>query len=240
MDPNNSAPPAGSPAASPAGGGATPPAGGDASPPAATRPDWLPEAHWDPQAGIKPEFGQVFNELSTFHKTETERQAALKARKPDDIKFEIKLPETVKVPEGMKVEIDPKDPRIPMIRQLALDHGLDQGVIDKLIALDAQMKIEGHTAETQRIAAEDLKLGANVKERKDAVSNWAKGLRDRNELSADEYEEIRLTATTAAGVTALEKLIAKSSGAVPGQGGHQPAPQTPPATVEQRWYGQKG
>jgi hypothetical protein len=83
-----------------------------------TRPAWLPEAHWDARGGLKPEFGAHYRELTSFHKTETERQTALKARQPDDIKVEVKLPEGVKPPDGMQLKIDEKDPRIPALRDL--------------------------------------------------------------------------------------------------------------------------
>lgn len=202
----------------------------------------MPEAHWDATAnGINLDtLGQHYGELSTFHKTQTEAQAALKARKPEDIKLQIKLPETVKVPDGMKVEIDDKDPRLPVVRELAIKHGWDQDTIDAIATLDAQFKIEQHNAEVERVKAEDTKLGEKGGERKSAVSAWAKGLLDRKEISDGEYEELKLTATTAAGVTVLEKIIAKSNGAVPGAAGSPPAPPAPPTTVEQRWYAQKG
>lgn len=196
--------------------------------PAVTRPEWLPESHWDTTANtIKPEFGTHYNEVATFHKTETEKAQALAARKPEDIKFEIVLPETVKVPDGMQLKIDDKDPRVPVLRDLAVKHGLSQDVITSLVALDAQMQIEGHAAEQSRIAAEDQKLGANAKDRKAAAGNWLKGMKDRGELTAEEYEASRAYATDASTVTFLEKLMAKASGAVPG---NVPAPPpVPPA-----------
>jgi hypothetical protein len=197
----------------------------------------VPGEYLDARGGLKPEFGTHYTEVANFHKTETERVAALKARKPEDIKFEIELPDTVKVPEGVKVQIDEKDPRLPLVRELALQHGWDQGTVNALATLDARMKIEAHNAEVTRIEAEDKKLGDKVKERKDAVSAWAKGLLDSKTITQDEYEEVRMTAATAAGVTLLEKLIAKSNGSVPGTGGGQqpqPAPEQKP--MEQRWY----
>jgi hypothetical protein len=228
------------PAPSPAATSLIPPVA-DAAPAAGARPEWLPEAHWDPTAStIKPEFGQHYAEVSTFYQTETEKRAALAARKPEDIKIEIKLPETVKVPDGMEIKIDESDPRVPIIREMAIKNGWDQDQINELVALDAQQKIAAHAAEQARVAAETAKLGDNAKDRIAAATNWAKGLRDKGDLTADEFEEIRMTATTAAGVSALEKLIAKSNGAVPGTGGHMPAPGHAPKTVEERWYGQKG
>ena len=230
----------------PPAGGTPPAAGGDGGagsppPPTATRPDWLPEAHWDAQTNaIKPDFGAHYNELATFHKTQTEAQAALAARKPDDIKFEVKLPDTVKVPDGFQVTLDDKDPRLPLLRDLAVKHQWSQETVDSLVALDAQQKIAAHTAEMERIAAEDAKLGANGKARKEAVATWAKGLFDRKEISEDEYQEIRSTAAFAAGVTLLEKLIAKATGGIPGAGG-TPSSQPKPADLpmENRWYSQQ-
>lgn len=230
-------PPAGAP---PAG---TPPAGGAPPGPAPqTRPEFIPETYWDPQAGLKSEFGTHYTELANFHKSETEKAAALKARKPEDIKLELKLPDTVKVPDGVKVQIDEKDPRIPILRDLALQNGWSQETVNAIVALDAQSKILSHNSEVERIAAEDKKLGDNGKARKDAVQSWAKGMLDKKEIDQGEYEEIRLTAATAAGVTLLEKIIAKASGQVPGTGGNPPAPPKPQdQPIEQRWYGeQKG
>ena len=86
------------------------------------------------------------------------------------------------------------------------------------------VRTNADTPEQTRIAAEDAKLGANASDRKAAVGNWLKGMKDRNELSADEFEAVKVYAVDAAAVTALEKIIAKAAGAVPG---HQPPPPAP-------------
>jgi hypothetical protein len=234
--PGGGAPPPGAGAGD--GGGAPPPAGGS-PPPVATRPEWLPEAHWDSAANsIKPDFGTHYAEVSAFHKTQTEAQAALAARKPEDIKIEVKLPDTIKVPDGLQVQINEKDPRVPVLRELALKNNLSQDVINSLVALDAQQQIAAHTAEQIRIAAEDAKLGANAKDRKTAVDNWLKGMKDRSEITADEYEAVRVYAIDATAVTALEKIIAKATGAVPGHTPGNP-PKPADAPMESRWYQQK-
>jgi hypothetical protein len=210
-----------------------PPGPGDA----VQRPEWLPEAHWDQDASsIKPEFGAHYAELTSFHKTATERDAALKARKPEDIKLEVKLPETVKVPDGFQIKIDEKDPRVPLLREVAIARNLDQDAIDDLVAIDAQMKIAAHAQEVERVKAEDAKLGANGPQRKEAITNWAKGLLDAKKITADEHDELRMTAATAAGVSLIEKLMAQASGSV---AGHEPTPppKAPEPTVTDRWYG---
>jgi hypothetical protein len=226
------------PAPAPAPPPAPAPSPTPAPPPASvSRPEWLPEAHWDQTANtIKPEFGQHYAEVSTFYQTETEKRNALAARKPEDIKFEVKLPETVKVPEGMDLKINEADPRVPIIREMAIKRGWDQDTVNELVALDAQQQIAAHAAEQTRIAAADAKLGANANERKAAVGNWLKGMKDRNELSGEEYEAVKVYATDAETVTALEKIIAKASGSIPG---HAPGNPPPPAQVPQaeRWYG---
>jgi hypothetical protein len=185
---------------------------------------------------MKPEFGQHYSEVANFHKTETERLAALAARKPEDIKFEVKLPETVKVPDGMDIKINDKDPRVPILREMAIKRNWDQDTVNELVALDAQMQIQNHAAEQTRIAAEDAKLGSNAKARKESVGNWLKGLKDRNEFSAEEYEAVRVYATDAAAVSALEKIIAKANGSVPGAGGGDPPQKPAEVPMAKRWY----
>lgn len=213
---------------------APPPADGQQT---ATRPEWLPESHWDGAANsIKlDDFGKHYAEISTAHKTYTEQQAALAARKPEDIKIEVKLPETVKVPEGLQIKIDEKDPRVAFVRGFALENGLSQEAVNKLVALDAQMQIEHHAAEIARVTAEDAKLGANAAQRKQAVGNWLKGLKDSSVFSADEYEAVRVYANDAASVSALEKIIAKANGSVPA---HTPAtpPSPQPKSLAERMY----
>lgn len=209
--------------------------------PAAERPAWLPENHWDAEKStIKDDFGAHYAELQNFHKSETERQAALKARKPEDIKFDpAALPQDISEEAkklGLKVTIDEKDPRIPAIRQIAVEAGLDQDVVNKLVAMDAKLKLQQTSAEIARITEEDKKLGANKDTRKQAIATWIDGLKAAKTLSEEEAQELRLTAVTAAGVTALEKIIAKAAGTIPGN--QPPAPPPPPApkSLAERLY----
>lgn len=228
------APPAGSP---PPAAGGTPDAG---QPPAPTRPEYLPEQFWDGETNaVKPEFGAHYTEIANFHRTETERLAALNARKPEDIKLELKLPEGLKVPDGIEVKIDENDPRVPLIRAIAVKNGLTQDAVNELVALDAQIKIEAHNAEAARIVSEDAKLGANGKARKDAIGNWLKGALERNEITAEEHKDASELMTYASTVTLFEKLIAKANGVVPGNGGGNPPaqPAQDQVPITQRWYG---
>lgn len=214
---------------------AAPAAAAPATPAPVERPAWLPEAHWDTTASaIKPEFGEHYAQLKSFADAEATRKAQL-PQKAEDYKIEVKLPPEVKIPDGMELRINEKDPRVPIIREMALKHGWDQNTVNDLVALDAKMQIEQRTADITRVAAEDAKLGANAQPRKAAVSNYLKGMKDRGEISAEEHDAVRSYATDALTVTALEKLIAKANGSVPGhQQGNPPPPQ--PKTFAERMY----
>lgn len=214
------------------------PAPSPAPAPAAARPEYVPESFWDAGTNaVKPEFGAHYTELATFHKTQTEAQAALAARKPDDIKIEAKLPEGVKPPDGLEIKINENDPRIPVLRDLAIRNNWTQDTVDALIQFDIQQQIEAHNLETQRVAAEDQKLGANAKERKDAVGNWLNGLKTAGKLTAAEHEAMAIYATDAATVAALEKIIKLANGTVPGAGDPPPPPKPAAQTMQDRWYG---
>jgi hypothetical protein len=208
-----------SPAPTPAPAAPTP----APEPVALVKPEFLPADYWDEKAGIKTdEFAKHYGELTAAQQKLAERAPPAK---PDDYKIEVKLPDTVKVPEGMT--FDPsKDPRLPVLRQVAHELGLTNTEVNRLVALDAELAIQNHTAEQARVAEETKKLGEKATDRIAAVTNWAKALQTKGDLSADEFNEIRMTASTAVGVTALEKLMAKAAGTVPG---HVP---TPPPKVE--------
>jgi hypothetical protein len=143
---------------------------------AATRPGLAAGILFRPEGRHQAdEFGTHYAEVATFHKTFTEQQAALAARKPEDIKIEVKLPDTVKVPDGMELKIDPKDPRVPL-RAMAIKNGWSQEQVNDLVNFDAQQQIAAHAAEQTRVAAEKQKLGANGDDRLKAPSAWVKGV----------------------------------------------------------------
>lgn len=150
----------------------------------------------------------------------------------EDYKLDIgKLPADVKLPDGMQLKIDDKDPRLPLARAFAREAGLDQNQFSRLLQLDALAKINAYHAETARLGEEMKKLGDKGQERLAAADRWLKTLG----LSDKEYAEMSMTATTAAGVTAIEKLMAKAAGSVPANTGEQPPPK-PTGRIEDRLY----
>jgi hypothetical protein len=231
--------PSASAPAAPASAAAAPaaaPAASAEAPAAATRPEFLPEQFWDDKAGaIKTdEFAKHYGEVTANAQKLSERMAAVPPN-PEGYKVELKLPEGTKIPEGIK--FDPaKDPRTPVLLKVAHELGWTNNDVNRLVTLDAEFALANHAAEQARIGEENKKLGDNANARVAAVTNWVKGLAEKGDLTADELTEIRMTATTAAGVTALEKLMAKATGGIPG---HVPNtdPKPAPTTIEQRWYG---
>lgn len=209
-------------------------------------PDGLLPKYWDATTGavqVEP-LVKDFAELATSHQAETERKAALAARKPEDIKFEVKLPDTVKVPLGadgkpLAIGINKDDPRIPVIRDLAIKNGWDQGTVDALVALDAEQQIQNHFAEQARVAAEDKKLGEKAPERKAAIGNWLKGATERGVFTAEESKALSEYAIDAPTITAFEKLIAQANGSVPGNTDTSRQPKPADVPIWERFYPEK-
>jgi hypothetical protein len=211
-----------------------PPAGG--APP--TRPEQVPETYWDSTTGLKPEFFTHYGEVATFHKTETEKRAAIPAS-PDAyvLEGEINLPETVKVPNGedgkpLKFAVNKDDPRIPMVRAFAHQFGLPQDAVNSLVALDAQMQIAEINAAAETRAAEQKKLGANFPTRKTAVETFLKGAMTGDQAAKDaKYHALLPFVGNAAAFEAVEDLIARATATgVPGKGPGDP----PPPKVEEK------
>lgn len=110
------------------------------------------------------------------------------------------------------VELDAESPLISQFTELAKEAGMNQDMANKLV----NMFVEGQyadslgadEAETARQAEEMAKLGDNAAQRVNNIENWAKA-----NLTPEQVEGLTEMATTAASVTAIEALIAKSKNA---------------------------
>lgn len=187
----------------------TPPAaGGEAQPPA--RPEGLPDQYWDATANaVKvPDLVKSWSEADAFRKAETER---LSKRPESADKYELRLPETMKLPDGAKFEIDNTSPLAVEFRSIAHAAGLDQPTMEKLIGIYAEEQLgvgERHVkAEEERARGEVAKLGENGQARIDATGAWLEA-----NFTADEASALKHAGISAAGVMALEKLIEKAGG----------------------------
>ncbi len=201
-------------------------------------PEGFPEQFWDKQSGAPklPEFVKSYNEAATFKTQHEQTLATLKARKPGDIKLEYKLPDTVKVPKGLELKIDEKDPRVDMVRQFAVKHALPQEVVSELIALDAQGQIAEFEAIEAEHQAEMAKLGQNGPDRVKAVETFLKAT-----VEQGEYEALKGLLVNAAAFSAVEKLIAKATTQrIPPNDPPNPNPTPPPKPrLADRLYGQQ-
>lgn len=167
------------------------------------------------------DFGKHYGEIAANAAKYAERAAAV-PEKPEGYKVELKLPDDVKLPDGVK--LDPaKDPRLPMLLQVAHKRGWSNDDVNELVALDAQLAISAVNAQATRVLAEDKKLGEKAIERRAAVANWLKGQKD---FTADEIGMVNAETLDAAGITLIEKLMAKVNGSIPG---HVPTPPPQPA-----------
>lgn len=236
------------PGATPAAGSAPPGSPPPSPPPAGSappvRPEQVPETYWDSTTGLKPEFFTHYGEVATFHKTETEKRAAIPAT-ADAYVLEgpIKLPETVKVPNGedgkpLQFAVNKDDPRIPMVRAFAHQFGLPQEAVNQLVALDAQMQIADINAAAETRAAEAKKLGANFPTRKTAVETFLKGAMTGDQAAKDaKYHALLPVVGNAAAFEAIEDLIARATATgVPRNHGDPPPPKAPEKPLVQAMF----
>lgn len=113
----------------------------------------MPETAWDAQANAPKldELGKTFTELATFHKSETDRLAALPQRAEQ---YAIKIPESIKPPDGMKIEPLPADhPMVMAARDFALKNRLPQEAFNELVAFEAKMKVDAFNAAAAKAKA---------------------------------------------------------------------------------------
>src|SRR5262249_4509605 len=108
----------------------------------AQMPAGLPEQYWDAQAGqVKmTELMADYGEAARLKAEHDERIAALPA-KPEDYRIEGKLPDGYLVPAGFEPKVDPKDPRIGPLRELAHKQGWSQEMVSDLIGMDLQAQV---------------------------------------------------------------------------------------------------
>jgi hypothetical protein len=197
----------------------------------AQRPEGLPDQYWDSDAGSvrMTELMADYGEAARLKADHDARIAALPA-KPEDYKMEGALPEGFMVPHGFEPKVDPKDSRIPALREFAHKHKLSQEAVSKLIGLDLQAQVAQHLEADAAIAAEMQKLGENAKARIKAVESAL-----ATHLDEAEFEAMRPYVNTAAAVSALEKILAKLP-KLPKNGGLPPPPERP----ADKFYAKRG
>jgi hypothetical protein len=120
---------------------------------------------------IEDKFGERVNGLAAFRAEQEARKQGL-PQSPD--KYEIKLPEGFKAPEGMQFEFKTDDPVLAQFREIAHKRGLDQETFSEALGAFAANKLAEHQAITTGRQAEMEKLGATGPQRLEAVETWLK------------------------------------------------------------------
>lgn len=187
----------------------TPPSPPNPNEPAA-RPEGLPDAYWDAEkntlkvdpAALVKDLKQR-DELLAFKSADDSRKLTLPDA-PD--KYEIKLPEGFKPPEGITFEFKTDDPLLARARELAHTKGVDQETFSEFLGLYAGAQIQDQATVTAAKADQIAKLGVNGPARVDAVTNWMKA-----RIGEADAGVMSTMLVTAAHVAAFEKLMRQSS-----------------------------
>ena len=110
------------------------------------------------------------------------------------------------------IELDSESPLIANFTELAKEAGMNQDMANKLVNMFVESQhadvINGKEADDAFTAAELVKLGDNSEQRINNINNWAKA-----NLTPEQVEGLADATGTAAGVQAVEALIAKSRNA---------------------------
>jgi hypothetical protein len=165
------------------------------------RPENVPEKFWDnnTKSVRNDDVLKSYNELSGRFGSFTGAPEA----------YEFSLNEQL-AEKG--VELDSENPLITKFTEMAKESNMSQDMANQLVNMFVEGQyadsLAAEDAETTRISEEMGKLGDNAQQRVDNISNWAKA-----NLSPEQVEGLGDATTTAAGVMAVEALIAKSRNA---------------------------
>lgn len=150
-------------AASPSG-----PADGGTPAAAPARPEGIPDDLWDNATGLKT--ADVVERLKERDTLRGEADARRQGVPEKADGYELKLPADITLPEGMA--LNPNDPRLAPLRDLAHKAGLNQDQFSAFVALDVAQKQADAKAMNDHVAAQAKALGANAAGRVDAVTTW--------------------------------------------------------------------
>ena len=168
---------------------------------AITRPENVPEKFWnnETKAVNNDAVLESYNQLSSKFGAFTGAPEA----------YEYTLSEQL---TEAGVELAADDPLISSFNELAKEANMSGEMANKLVNMFVESEYAksgaGEEAETARQAEEMTKLGDNAQQRVNNIDNWA-----RANLTPEQVEGLQDAATTAAGVQAIEALIAKSKNA---------------------------
>lgn len=177
------------------------------------RPEGLSDAFWDTEKN-EVKLNDLLADHGTLSKYKSEMDAKFTARPESMDKYELRIPDSVTLPDGVTFEFDQDSPLVKSARQMAFDAGMGQEGFDSLVATYLDEKLQTYskseTEAQEAYQAELVKLGERGKERVSAVESYLKST-----LTDTEYTAIRGVATTAEGVAAIEKLMGNARDVAP-------------------------
>lgn len=175
---------------------------------AGTRPEGLDDQFWDDATGLK-----VGDLAAAYRDLKAAQDARLADVPAADGAYDLALPADFKVPEGFAVEIKADDPLWADFQSIARDAGVPKGDFQKFVGAFAKYQIAAQEADVATYVAEKTALGANADTRIKAADDWMAA-----NLKADEREALGGALISAAGVRAIERVIALKSGPVAATG----------------------
>lgn len=174
---------------------------------APARPEYIPEAHWDPtankvrdEAALTAHFNQIIARDAA-----AQSQALSRPQTPDAYKVE--LPADFTPPPGVDFKFDTADPLLAQARTLAHELGIPQEGFSKLLGLYAGTQVQSAQAVKTAHDAEVAKLGPTGPARVDAVTTVFKAV-----LGEADGKQFASRMFTASDVQIAEKLVARLTG----------------------------
>lgn len=178
-------------------------------------PDGLEVGFWDAEKG-EVKWSDLNKEMAALRtaKAEWDNARSIVPENPD--KYEFKLPEGFQLPEGLQV--NPDDPRLPMVRKLAHEGQFTQKQFEALIRMEAEAKAVETAEFNKRAKAEGEKLGPDGgKARVEAVTRGLVG-----QLGEGMAKHLVPMMVGAIQVQAFEQILSKLSAQGAGANGYAP------------------
>lgn len=229
----------GSAAAVPAG--SQPPPTGQTPPTPPSRPDYIPEEHWDAETGApKDTFVKHVAELETAHKELTEKAAAIPK---DPAGYKVELPPEVitelaakyKEVPAVDIKLDPEHPLIGAAQKILHKHKASPEILTEMAREFLDFQVAAKAFDQRFLLDEFAKLGpqATASARYRALTASATA-----QIGAADAEVLTNEIRSAAGFNVIEKLLLqKANQGVSQPNGHaHETPTPPPAKWEDRLY----
>ncbi len=192
-------------------------------------PAGLEPHFWDAEKGAV-KWDDLTKEIGALRTAKAEWENARSAVPESPDKYEFKLPEGFQVPEGL--QMNPEDPRLPMVRKLAHEGQFSQKQFELLARMDAEFKAAEMAEFNKRAKAEGERLGPDGgKARVEAVTRGLVA-----QVGEDAAKHLVPMMVGAVQVQLFEKLLAKLSGQGTATGGYAPAGQPASQKIsEEEW-----